>query len=1035
MLWLSTLGRFALFDSDPENGGVRQLGPSKPLALIAYLALAPKGRASRDQLLGLFWRDREAERARATLRQTLWALRQQFGEAIIHADGDTIILGVPMEVDSRLFDEAVARDDLDVAWGLYHGAFIPDFAAPGCAEFEQWADIRRTRLATAWEKVGRQRITRAMEAGAPGTAADLAAILRDASPLEWDFWRLRLEALLLVGDQQTARVEADTLQEQLRLAGERPPVALRALLARLERRTSALSVESSAPWRSELVGREAALATLVRAWVPVSQGRGAVCTLRGSAGIGKSRLLRAFADRLETHGDTVVAVRSRPADRDVPYTLIASVTQALAQQPGAAGISSATASVLVELVPALAATFPMAARDRFAPQDLPRLRASAVDELLHAVSDEAPVALLIDDLHWADEASRHIMASLAEQLPTMPAFLVISDRPTRRRWTAPSHAIPVELPPLDAEDIGQLLQTVAPCTPTLLAQVAPLLRGATGGVPLLVHAAIDLALERGSLQLHEQRLVCPALERLRLDWRGDRLLETRLAELPPTGLLLLTAIALYRAPLPWALLSTVADPAVLPPILDVLEHRGLIVGMGESWDLGHDVIADAAMQVVAVSERDALAVRMGTALLRRTPPDAVTWQLAGRLLLMARDPQAGRCFQRWLEQVGTQADWRTPILAAVRFLGDDSAVEDAQRLAAWLPRWSRWMQGYPLAAAAILFLLCSGAFGAAIPLTKRLLEPRAARLVVVPPPTSRGFLWDTVNYTARGMPGIVRNPVPLRISFQSANGVPTRNTPSRVRVQVVDTAPGGGWTLHGETDQAVRTGEAWLSDLVLEGVGAFRLRVTADGVPAYVTERMYAEGRYTLSFDARLQLESATINGQALDSLHRVLRVAPNAALVGTLNLFARTVSRASAILMGAVASWGDHRRGFLVLQALPPYGEERFSVSLRDPGNGNMLRAPRTPGRYHLLLVMHDETQMDYIASGTNWQTARPVWDDGNDLADLSPAAIDQLATVGHTEWPWLYPQNPMIGAEFQPLRRPSRLTGTVITVEVASP
>jgi DNA-binding SARP family transcriptional activator len=295
MLWLSTLGRFALFDGVPENGGVRQLGPSKPLALLAYLALAPKGRASRDQLLGLLWNDREAERARATLRQTLWALRQQFGEEIVQTDGDAIVLGVSIQVDSRLFDEAVARDDMDAAWQLYRGAFVPDFAAPGCAEFEQWADIRRTRMATAWENVGRRRISLALEAGAPGTAADLAAILRDASPLEWDFWRLRLESLLLLGDQHTARVEADALQEQLRLSGERPPAALRALLTRLERRTSAVSTETSAPWRSELVGREAALATLVRAWVPVSQGRGTVCTVRGSAGMGKSRLLRAFA--------------------------------------------------------------------------------------------------------------------------------------------------------------------------------------------------------------------------------------------------------------------------------------------------------------------------------------------------------------------------------------------------------------------------------------------------------------------------------------------------------------------------------------------------------------------------------------------------------------------------------------------------------------------------------------------------------------------------------------------------------------------
>jgi predicted ATPase len=45
-----------------------------------------------------------------------------------------------------------------------------------------------------------------------------------------------------------------------------------------------------------------------------------------------------------------------------------------------------------------------------------RQRGVAVAELLTAVADERPLALLVDDLHWADAQSRQIMVGAANRL-------------------------------------------------------------------------------------------------------------------------------------------------------------------------------------------------------------------------------------------------------------------------------------------------------------------------------------------------------------------------------------------------------------------------------------------------------------------------------------------------------------------------------------------------------------------------------------------------------------------------------------------
>jgi DNA-binding SARP family transcriptional activator len=62
------------FEASLEGGPAVPLSTKTGQALLAYLALTPDRRHSRDKLAGLLWEDRLDEQARTSLRQTLAVL-------------------------------------------------------------------------------------------------------------------------------------------------------------------------------------------------------------------------------------------------------------------------------------------------------------------------------------------------------------------------------------------------------------------------------------------------------------------------------------------------------------------------------------------------------------------------------------------------------------------------------------------------------------------------------------------------------------------------------------------------------------------------------------------------------------------------------------------------------------------------------------------------------------------------------------------------------------------------------------------------
>ena len=146
----------------------------KARALLAYLAMKPDGRATREELATLFWGDTPDAQARHSLRQCLMSLRQD-----LHLAPDLLDLGrdavelraQALSVDARELMALAGNGsiELDRAAELWRGPFLADLALD-LEEFDAWREREQERLAALAARVFE----------AQGAAADAAGEIEQA---------------------------------------------------------------------------------------------------------------------------------------------------------------------------------------------------------------------------------------------------------------------------------------------------------------------------------------------------------------------------------------------------------------------------------------------------------------------------------------------------------------------------------------------------------------------------------------------------------------------------------------------------------------------------------------------------------------------------------------------------------------------------------------------------------------------------------------------------------------------------------------
>ena len=180
-------------------------------------------------------------------------------------------------------------------------------------------------------------------------------------------------------------------------------------------------------------------------------GNGGVVVIEGVAGVGKTSLLHLAGSLSAAAGMRVLRARGSELDRAFGFGLVRGLLErTVAEQT----------DLLAGMPEQVAAIFGAGAADPHAEPDLfPRLH--GLYWLVAELAAGEPVALITDDLHWADTASLRWLVFMAERIAEIPAVMVCATRP--------------EEPGADQDLLEALAATARP-----LIRPAPLSREAAG---------------------------------------------------------------------------------------------------------------------------------------------------------------------------------------------------------------------------------------------------------------------------------------------------------------------------------------------------------------------------------------------------------------------------------------------------------------------------------------------------------------------------------------------------------------------------
>ena len=221
----------------------------------------------------------------------------------------------------------------------------------------------------------------------------------------------------------------------------------------------------------------------------------------GEAGVGKSRLVREFAERSRGAGARVLMGGCLELGADgLPFAPFISVLRGLVRDLGAAGVAGllpgGSARELARLLPEFG--------EPAGPNDGAEARARLFEQvllLLERLADPGPVVLVVEDMHWADRSSRDLLAFLIRNQPSADGVLmVVTYRSDDLHHVHPLRALLAELGRIDWVTRMDLRRLSRPDTGRLVSQITG--RGPdddllatvyrrTEGNPLFVEALLD----------------------------------------------------------------------------------------------------------------------------------------------------------------------------------------------------------------------------------------------------------------------------------------------------------------------------------------------------------------------------------------------------------------------------------------------------------------------------------------------------------------------------------------------------------------
>ena len=366
-----------------------------------------------------------------------------------------------------------------------------------------------------------------------------------------------------------------------------------------------------------MVGRERELAFLYDAWQRATQGDGHVVLLAGEAGMGKSRLLEALAERVREEPHRLLRCQCSPYHRNSVLFPLKTLlrhrldigrdlsTEENIDRIGRAlervGRHSRSSTLL------LAELLEIPVEDTLSPIEMtPNQRKNetlAIVEDLLMMALDGPVLLLIEDAHWSDQTTQTLIDRLLKRIGREHALVLITHRPElKTNWSEHAQGTQINCKPIGQDHCAALIRQVANRTQMDDSLVQEII-ARSDGVPLFAQELTKAVLDLRSVGPSAVPLTLQDSLMARLDRLGRAKDIAQIA-------------SVFGRQFSFALLEAVAgaSPSDLRAALVRLRESGLVFEAGNedglSYSFNHSLVQEAAYESLPRSRRQLLHMKL-----------------------------------------------------------------------------------------------------------------------------------------------------------------------------------------------------------------------------------------------------------------------------------------------------------------------------------------------------------------------------------------------------------------------------------------
>lgn len=384
---------------------------------------------------------------------------------------------------------------------------------------------------------------------------------------------------------------------------------------------------------SVLVGRTRELLLLDSALDAALVGHGGGLGIVAEAGVGKSRLGFEFVQRARARGCQVWQGNAVAHGKHLPLLPIQQVFRdffGVVEHAPAVQARELVRSRLVALKLELEVSYPLLCEflDAADPAATPlqidpdarqRHLLALLQQLLHLGSQtEAGTVVILEDLHWLDEASTQFLQHWIDTLGGSRILLLTSSRPDGQpNWLRRDEFRKITLAPLNEADVAELVGHLLGKHPSIAALAAAIYQR-SGGNPFFCEEIVELL--RGQGYLTQQFALQRPLDGLAIPSSVKSVLATRIDRLHENHKALLQAAAVIGREFDYRLLPLVADLAEpeLTHALDALIEARFVDDTGRvdarAYRFKHALTQDVAMDTLLSESRGRLHARVAAAM-------------------------------------------------------------------------------------------------------------------------------------------------------------------------------------------------------------------------------------------------------------------------------------------------------------------------------------------------------------------------------------------------------------------------------------